>query len=130
MSFNFPDPSVQQTITNPATGVTYQWESSLNKWIIVAKPVEYATTLDERLSALENIFASISFSSLETEVDQNEEQLQAMSTALFSAQAKIESLQNLDIQNALSELSQARQDIIELKSKVLSLEQQVNLNLE
>jgi hypothetical protein len=67
---------------------------------------------------------------LETEVDQNEEQLQAMVIALLSAQTKIETLQNLDISNALSELSQARQDIIELKSKVSSLEQQIVLNLE
>ena len=60
--------------------------------------------------------------SLEVEVNQNEEQLQAISTALFTAQGKIESLEGLDIQNALSALALAQQDLIELKSKVNALE--------
>ena len=67
---------------------------------------------------------------LAVEVDHNEEQLQAMSTAVFIAQSKINNLEGLDIQNALSALASALQDIIELKSKVSSLEQKVFLILE
>ena len=73
--------------------------------------------INNGINALEQVDADIS-----EQVDQNEEQIQAMSTALFFAQTKIENLQGLDIQNAISELSQARQDIIELKSKVNALE--------
>ena len=67
---------------------------------------------------------------LSQEIDQNEEQLQAISTNLLNALSEINALKTLDINNAISELQQARQDIIDLKSKVLSLEQQIHLNLE
>ena len=79
---------------------------------------------------VESLISGTTSFGLAAEVDQNEEQLQAMSTSLFNALTDISRLKSLDITNALSELSQARQDIIELKSKVLSLEQQANLNLE
>ena len=58
----------------------------------------------------------------EVEVDQNEEQLQAATTMLMNLQNKVDNLEDLDIQNALSALAQATQDIIDLKSKVSSLE--------
>ncbi len=46
----------------------------------------------------------------------------AISTTLFNLVNKVESLEDLDIQNALSALATAQADIIELKSKVSSLE--------
>ena len=31
-SFQFPDPNVTQTVTNPVTGTVYQWQDSSGKW--------------------------------------------------------------------------------------------------
>ena len=110
MSFQFPDPSVSTTYTAP-NGENWVYIDGV--WEIddhVIGPVD------------EHVHAAYAARDLEEEVDQNEEQLQAISTALFNAQQKIESLEDLDIQNALSALAQASQDIIELKSKVSSLE--------
>ena len=36
-AFNFPDPTIQQTVTNPITGSTYQWKEPPGKWVITAK---------------------------------------------------------------------------------------------
>ena len=36
-AFNFPDPTVQQTVTNPITGSTYQWKEPPGKWVITTK---------------------------------------------------------------------------------------------
>lgn len=160
MAFNFPDPNVQQRVTNIVTGVTYVWQDPPGKWVVetVSQPssadvTNYISALEthvqrnvQDINALEAEVAAnddehaaleikgnenqIDIAALEVEVDQNEEQLQAMSTALFLTQAKVADLENLNIQNALSALAIARADIIDLKSKVLSLEQQVNLNLE
>ena len=68
--------------------------------------------------------------SVESEVDQNEEQLQAVSTSVFNLINKVDELHELDLDTALSALAQARQDIIELKSKVNSLEHTLFLILE
>ena len=55
-------------------------------------------------------------------VDQNEEQLQAISTALFNLLNDVDSLKDLNLTNALSALATAQAEIIELKSKVNTLE--------
>ena len=160
MAFNFPDPAVQQRVTNIVTGVTYVWQDPPGKWVAEsysqpsdADITSYMSNLqghvqrNERdIDTLETEVASndvdifaieargvsnqTDLDALEAEVDQNEEQLQAMSTALFNTQNRVHNLESLDIQNALSALAVARQDIIDLKSKVLSLEQQIVLNLE
>ena len=36
-AFNFPDPTVQQTVTNPITGSTYQWKEPPGKWVVTTK---------------------------------------------------------------------------------------------
>ena len=36
-AFQFPDPTVQQTVTNPITGSTYQWKEPPGKWVITTK---------------------------------------------------------------------------------------------
>ena len=36
-AFNFPDPTIQQTVTNPITGSTYQWKEPPGKWVITTK---------------------------------------------------------------------------------------------
>ena len=33
-AFQFPDPTVQQTIVNPITGSTYQWKEPPGKWVV------------------------------------------------------------------------------------------------
>ena len=34
MAFNFPDPAVETTVTNPLTGATYQWKADPGKWVL------------------------------------------------------------------------------------------------
>ena len=36
-AFNFPDPTVQQTVTNPITGSVYQWKEPPGKWVVSTK---------------------------------------------------------------------------------------------
>ncbi len=74
-------------------------------------------TKQEVNTAIESLRAHLA-----EQVYQNDEQLQAISTALFN-------LIN-DATIKAQELDQAKLDIIDLKSKVLSLEQQTTLNLE
>ena len=82
MAFAFPDPNVSPTVTNPETGITYQYADGM--WTPVSEDAEQ--------------------------------------TALTTLEGEVDDLQDLDITNALSLLQIARQDIIELKSKVSSLE--------
>ena len=115
--FTFPDPSIQQIVVSPS-GET--WEYIDGAWEVTDHGDPSHTGGGHHDD--DDHATAFAVKSLEDEVDQNEELLQAISTALFNAQAKIESLEDLDIQNALSALAQASQDIIELKSKVNSLE--------
>ena len=116
MPFQFPDPNVQSEVIHPVTGehwhyVNGAWEvedSDLHTYDGHHPDEHHADAFADR--------------SLEAEVDQNEEQLQAVTTVLLNLQTKVDNLEDLDIQNALSALAQASQDIIDLKSKVSSLE--------
>ena len=110
MSFQFPDPSVSTTYTSP----------NGENWVYI----NGAWEVDDHLPGPveEHNHSNYATSDLIEEVEENEEQLQAVSTALFNAQQKISTLEGLDIQNALSALAIAQQDIIELKSKVSTLE--------
>ena len=36
-AFNFPDPLLEQTVTNPITGSYYQWKEPPGKWVITTK---------------------------------------------------------------------------------------------
>ena len=110
MPFQFPDPAVQNSVIHPITGET--WEYISGAWEVVAEA-------DEHDDGDHTTFAP---RSLIEEVDENEEQLQAATTVLLNLQTKVDNLEDLDIQNALSALAQATQDIIDLKSKVSSLE--------
>ena len=105
MAFTFPDPSVTTTATNPETGVTYEYADGMwtpvsdadNKQDIEIAALQLNETIDRRL-----------LSNLAERVDANEDD--------------IEDLEGLDINSAISLLQIARQDIIELKSKVSTLE--------
>ena len=36
-AFQFPDPTVEQTVVNPITGSTYQWKEPPGKWVVTTK---------------------------------------------------------------------------------------------
>jgi len=55
-------------------------------------------------------------------VDDDQEQIDALEDRVQVTEIDVDDLQGLDINNAISLLQIARQDIIELKSKVSSLE--------
>ena len=117
MSFTFPDPSVSTTATNPETGITYKYADGM--WTPVSTDAAEADleTLEERVTNVEQVNIS-----QEEEIEQNEELLEPVNSALVSLQSRLSSIENLDVQSALSALSLAQQDIIELKSKVNALE--------
>ena len=56
------------------------------------------------------------------EIEQNEELLEPINSALINLSARLDSIETLDVASAVSALALAQQDIIELKSKVNTLE--------
>ena len=116
MPFQFPDPNVQTEIVHPVTGE--HWHYVNGAWEVEDSDVHN----HDGHHADSHHADAFAVKSIESEVDQNEEQLQAVSTTLLNLVNKVDDLEDLDIQNALSALAQASQDIIELKSKVSSLE--------
>ena len=92
-SFDFPDPSQQSTVTNPVTGNTYEWKADPGKWVIV------------------------STGSQGTDDPITNEQLAPIYSAIATLQTSID---DLDFSSAA--LTQAQQDIIDLKSRVNALE--------
>ncbi len=105
MSFIFPDPSVTTTATNPETGITYEYADGM--WTPVATADIRQDTEIEALQSGESIDRQL-LVNLANRVDTNE--------------IDIDAVEGLDLTNALSALALAQQDIIELKSKVSSLE--------
>lgn len=116
MPFQFPDPNVQTEIVHPVTGE--HWHYVNGAWEVEDSDVHN----HDGHHADSHHADAFAVKSIESEVDQNEEQLQAVSTTLLNLVNKVDDLEDLDIQNALSALATATQDIIELKSKVSSLE--------
>ena len=117
MSFTFPDPSVSTTAINPETGITYEYADGM--WSPVSTDAEKVDleTLKQRVSVAEGI------NTLQAEeIEQNEELLEPVNSALVNLQSRLSAIEGLDVQSALSALSIAQQDIIELKSRVNSLE--------
>ena len=117
MSFTFPDPSVSTTATNPETGITYEYADGM--WSPVSTDAEKVDleTLKQRVSGVESINATQA-----EEIEQNEELLEPVNSALVNLQSRLSSIEGLDVQSAVSALAIAQQDIIELKSRVNSLE--------
>jgi len=117
MSFTFPDPSVSTTATNPETGITYEYADGM--WTPVSADAEKVDleTLKQRVSDAEGINTLQS-----EEIEQNEELLEPINSALVNLSSRISAIETLDVQSAVSALAIAQQDIIELKSKVSSLE--------
>ena len=117
MSFTFPDPSVSTTATNPETGITYEYADGM--WTPVSSDAEKVDleTLKQRVSDTEAINTIQS-----EEIEQNEELLEPVNSALVNLSSRLSEIETLDVQSAVSALAIAQQDIIELKSKVNSLE--------
>ena len=117
MSFTFPDPSVSTTATNPETGITYEYADGM--WTPVSSDAEKVDLeqLKQRVTSVEtkNI-------TQDDEIEQNEELLEPVNSALVNLQSRLSAIEGLDVQSAVSALAIAQQDIIELKSKVNALE--------
>jgi hypothetical protein len=122
MPFQFPDPAVQDEVQHPVTGET--WHYYDGAWEVED------SLLDPAAPASHSHPSTHAAKAIEIEVDQNEEQLQAISTTLFNLLNDVNSLKGLDLTNALSALATAQADIIELKSKVNTLELTSFLTLE
>ena len=117
MSFTFPDPSVSTTATNPETGITYEYADGM--WTPVssdAKGIDL-DALKQRVTDAEEINTT-----QDIEIEQNEELLEPVNSALINLASRIEEIETLDVQSAVSALAIAQQDIIELKSRVNTLE--------
>ena len=117
MSFTFPDPSVSTTATNPETGITYEYADGM--WTPVSSDAEKIDleALKDRVTSTEDINEIQS-----QEIEQNEELLEPVNSALVNLASRLSEIETLDVQSAVSALAIAQQDIIELKSKVSSLE--------
>ena len=117
MSFTFPDPSVSTTATTPETGITYEYADGM--WTPVSSDAEKVDLeqLKQRVTSVEtkNI-------TQDDEIEQNEELLEPVNSALVNLQSRLSAIEGLDVQSAVSALAIAQQDIIELKSKVNALE--------
>ena len=117
MSFTFPDPSVSTTATNPETGITYEYADGM--WTPVSSDAEKVDLeqLKERVTNAETDNVR-----QDDEIEQNEELLEPVNSALVNLQSRLSAIEGLDVQSAVSALAIAQQDIIELKSKVNALE--------
>ena len=117
MSFTFPDPSVSTTATNPETGITYEYADGM--WTPVSSDAEKVDLeqLKQRVTSVETTNIT-----QDEEIEQNEELLEPVNSALVNIQSRLSSIETLDVASAVSALAIAQQDIIELKSKVSSLE--------
>ena len=117
MSFTFPDPSVSTSVVNPTTGVEYEYKDGM--WIPVSTDAE-TVDLDElraRVVAAESVNTAQS-----AEIEQNEELLEPVNSALVNLQSRLDAIETLDVASAVSALAIAQQDIIDLKAKVNTLE--------
>ena len=117
MPFTFPDPSVSTTATLPNGE---KWEYVNGAW----QPVNTSSDDQQQIDALETRVADIEITNAEQdqEIEQNEELLEPVNSALVNLQARIDAIETLDVASAVSALAIAQQDIIELKSKVSALE--------
>ena len=117
MSFTFPDPSISTTATNPETGITYEYADGM--WSPVSADAEKVDleALKQRVASVEGVNVAQA-----AEIEQNEELLEPVNSALVNLQSRLSAIEGLDVQSAVSALAIAQQDIIELKSKVNALE--------
>ena len=117
MPFQFPDPSVSTKATLPNGE---EWEYVNGAWQAVRVTDNDQAQIDalkERVTAVEVVNLT-----QEEEIEQNEELLEPVNSALVNLASRLSAIEGLDVQSAVSALAIAQQDIIELKSKVSALE--------
>jgi len=117
MPFQFPDPSVSTKATLPNGE---EWEYVNGVWQPVA-------TADNDQEQIDELSARVAFiedvnEEQDAEIEQNEELLEPVNSALVNLQSRLSNIETLDVASAVSALAIAQQDIIELKSKVNTLE--------
>lgn len=117
MPFTFPDPSVQTEVTAPNGEV---WHYVNGAWTVVSS----VNDDQEDIAALEISDAKqdVEIEALKSGETIDRTALINLSNRVAASETDISDLQGLDLTNALSALAIAQQDIIELKSKVSSLE--------
>ena len=117
MSFTFPDPSVSTTATNPETGITYEYADGM--WTPVSVDAEQS---DLATLIIDDNRQDIEIEALQQGEAIDRQALVNLANRISTAEGDIDAVEGLDLTNALSALAIAQQDIIELKSKVQSLE--------
>jgi len=117
MPFQFPDPSVTTTATLPNGEV---WHYIDGAWQAAALHDNDQQQIDA-ISA-DNVRQDIEIDSLEGSTNIDRQLLVQLASRLSTAEGEIDAVEGLDLTNALSALAVAQQDIIELKSKVNTLE--------
>jgi len=117
MPFTFPDPSVQTEVTAPNGEV---WHYINGAWTVAASVNDDQDDIAElgaRVTSIEETNIT-----QDEEIEQNEELLEPVNSALINLQARLDAIETLDVASAVSALAIAQADIIELKSKVNALE--------
>ena len=117
MPFQFPDPSVSTKATLPNGE---EWEYVDGAWRAVALIDNDQQQIDAIAAA--NVRQDTEIDAVETATSIDRQLLVQLASRLSTAENDIDAVEGLDLTNALSALAVARQDIIELKSKVESLE--------
>ena len=117
MPFQFPDPSVSTKATLPNGE---EWEYVNGAWRAVALTDNDQQQIDQIQAA--NVRQDTEIDSLEGSTTIDRQLLIQLASRLSIAEGDIDSVESLDLNNALSALAIAQQDIIELKSKVNTLE--------
>jgi len=117
MPFTFPDPAISTTATLPSGE---KWEYVNGAW----KPVSTADNDQEQIDALK---ARIGINEgdidgLEGDIGDDSGLTQPLGESIAALQARLVSIESLDVQSAVSALAIAQQDIMDLKSKVNTLE--------
>ena len=117
MPFQFPDPSVSTKATLPNGE---EWEYVNGAWRAVA----LTDNDQEQIDAIQadNVRQDTEIDNLEGSTTIDRQLLIQLASRLSTAEGDIDSVESLDLNNALSALAIAQQDIIELKSKVNTLE--------
>ena len=117
MPFQFPDPSVSTKATLPNGE---EWEYVDGVWQAVALIDNDQQQIDALAAA--NVRQDAEITAVEGAADIDRQLLVQLASRLTAAEGDIDAVEGLDLTDALSALVIAQQDIIELKSKVNTLE--------
>ena len=108
MPFTFPDPSIQSEVTAPNGEV---WRYVDGAWTVVSAINDDQNAIQEltvRVTDIEEINRV-----QDDEIEQNEELLEPVNSALVNLAARLDAVETLDLQSAVSALAIAQQDIID-----------------